>query len=97
MPVSRAIAQYKINAFLSFNFLSGFLVEFISFPVTAGFVSAAAITIASSQLKSLLGIKGSGNEFLESWGNLFHNIQDTRAGDVTLGICTILLLLIAQV
>jgi sodium-independent sulfate anion transporter 11 len=97
MHVSRAIAQYKINAFLSFNFLSGFLVEFISFPVTAGFVSAAAITIASSQLKSLLGIKGSGNEFLESWGNLFRNIQDTRAGDVTLGICTILLLLIAQV
>lgn len=74
----------------------GFLVEFISFPVTAGFISAAALTIASSQLKSLLGIKGSGNDFLESWGNLFHNIQDTRAGDVTLGACTIVLLLIAQ-
>jgi sodium-independent sulfate anion transporter 11 len=72
-------------------------VEFISFPITAGFISAAAITIASSQLKNLLGIKGSGNEFLESWENLFHNIQDTRAGDVTLGVCTILLLLIGRV
>lgn len=71
--------------------------EFISFPVTAGFVSAAALTIASSQLKSLLGIKGSGNEFLESWKNVFHNIQDTRAGDITLGVCTIILLLIGQV
>jgi sodium-independent sulfate anion transporter 11 len=72
-------------------------VEFISFPVTAGFISAAAVTIASSQLKNLLGIKGSGNEFLEAWKNLFENIQDTRAGDVTLGVCTLLLLLIARV
>jgi len=72
-------------------------VEFISLPVTAGFISAASVTIASSQLKNLLGIKGSGNEFLESWENLFKNIQDTRAGDVTLGVCTILLLLIGRV
>jgi sodium-independent sulfate anion transporter 11 len=77
--------------------LSGFLVEFISFPVTAGFISAASITIGSSQLKSLLGIKGSGNEFLESWENLFKNIQDTNPGDVTLGVCTIILLLLGRV
>ncbi|XP_033611674.1 sodium-independent sulfate anion transporter-like isoform X4 [Cryptotermes secundus] len=74
----------------------GFLVEFISFPVTAGFISAAAITIASSQLKSLLGIKGDGHSFLESWENLFHHIQDTKPGDVTLGICTVVLLLIGR-
>jgi len=72
-------------------------VQFISFPVTAGFMSAAALTIASSQLKGLLGIKGSGHDFLEAWKNVFKNIQDTRAGDVTLGACTIVLLLIAQV
>jgi len=72
-------------------------VEFISVPVTAGFISAAAVTIASSQLKNLLGIPGSGNEFLASWENLFNNIQDTRAGDVTLGVCTIVLLLIGRV
>ncbi|XP_021915006.1 sodium-independent sulfate anion transporter-like isoform X2 [Zootermopsis nevadensis] len=74
----------------------GFLVEFISLPVIAGFISAAAITIASSQLKSLLGIKGSGNDFLESWENLFNNIQNTQPGDVTLGVCTIILLLIGR-
>ena len=71
--------------------------EFISFPVTAGFISAAAVTIASSQLKNLLGIKGSGNEFLESWENFFNHVQETKAGDVTLGVCTILLLLIGRV
>jgi sodium-independent sulfate anion transporter 11 len=72
-------------------------VEFISFPVTAGFISAAAITIASSQLKSFLGIKGGGHSFLESWENLFNHVQDTKPGDVTLGICTVVLLLIGQV
>ena len=35
----------------------GFLIDFISVPVIAGFTSAAAITIASSQVKSLLGLK----------------------------------------
>jgi sodium-independent sulfate anion transporter 11 len=84
-------------SFWVYVFLSGFLVEFISLPVTAGFISAAAITIASSQLKGLLGIKGSGHSFMESWENLFNNIQDTRLGDMTLGVCTILLLLIGRV
>ncbi|PSN38149.1 Sodium-independent sulfate anion transporter [Blattella germanica] len=76
---------------------TGFLIEFISIPVTAGFISAAAITIASSQVKSLLGIGGSGNEFIESWKNIFNRIGETRAGDVTLGLCTIVLLLIGRI
>ncbi|KAJ9600805.1 hypothetical protein L9F63_001017, partial [Diploptera punctata] len=74
----------------------GFLVEFISVPVTAGFISAAAITIASSQVKSLLGIGGQGNEFIESWENIFKNIGNTEVGDLVLGLCTIVVLLIGQ-
>ena len=35
----------------------GFLIDFISVPVIAGFTSAAAITIATGQVKALLGIK----------------------------------------
>ena len=35
----------------------GFVIDFISVPVTAGFTSAAAITIASGQVKSLFGLK----------------------------------------
>ena len=34
----------------------GFLIDFISVPVIAGFTSAAALTIASGQWKSLLGL-----------------------------------------
>ena len=77
--------------------MTGFLVEFISLPVTSGFISAAAITIASSQIKSILGIGGKGNEFVESWSNVFSNIGNTNVGDLVLGLCTIVLLLIGQV
>ncbi|XP_050079477.1 sodium-independent sulfate anion transporter-like [Anopheles maculipalpis] len=72
----------------------GFLVQFISFPVTAGFTSAAAITIASSQVKSLLGIPGQSNEFLDSWINVFEHLQDIRLWDSVLGVSTIIILLI---
>lgn len=74
----------------------GFLVEFISLPVTSGFISAAAITIASSQVKSILGIGGKGNEFIESWENIFKHIGQTQTGDLVLGLCTIILLLVGQ-
>ncbi|XP_052890352.1 sodium-independent sulfate anion transporter-like [Anopheles moucheti] len=72
----------------------GFLVQFISYPVTAGFTSAAAITIATGQMKSLLGIPGQSNEFLDSWINVFEHIQDIRLWDSVLGVSTIIILVI---
>nr|XP_019556156.2 LOW QUALITY PROTEIN: sodium-independent sulfate anion transporter-like [Aedes albopictus] len=72
----------------------GFLVQFISMPVTAGFTSAAAITIASGQVKSLLGLPGKSNEFLDSWENVIHNIHQTKLWDSLLGIGTIVVLLL---
>ena len=44
--------MYTMDHFLSL----GFVIDFISVPVIAGFTSAAAITIASGQIKGLLGI-----------------------------------------
>jgi MFS superfamily sulfate permease-like transporter len=38
------------------SMFAGFLIDFISMPVIAGFTSAACITIASGQVKSLLGL-----------------------------------------
>lgn len=72
----------------------GFLIQFISLPVTAGFTSAAAITIASGQLKSLFGIPGKSNEFIESWINVFKNIHEIRLWDSVLGVSTIVVLLL---
>jgi len=45
-----------IIVFICGNLRLGFLIDFISQPVIAGFTSGAAITIASGQIKSLLGL-----------------------------------------
>uniref|UniRef100_A0AAG5CND9 STAS domain-containing protein n=1 Tax=Anopheles atroparvus TaxID=41427 RepID=A0AAG5CND9_ANOAO len=74
----------------------GFLVQFISMPVTAGFTSAAAITIASGQVKALLGLPGRSNEFLDSWVNVYINIGETKLWDALLGIATIVVLLMLR-
>lgn len=78
-----------------FGFLNlGFLVNFISSPTIAAFVSAATITIGSGQIKPLLGIKsGSSNGFVESWINVVEHIDETRLSDASLGLVTLILLI----
>jgi sodium-independent sulfate anion transporter 11 len=69
--------------------------------VTAGFTSAAAVTIASSQVKDLLGIrvpKGHGSKIpglVGTWTDVVNNIGTTRYQDAILGIvcCVVLLLM----
>ncbi|KAJ8873615.1 hypothetical protein PR048_024433 [Dryococelus australis] len=79
------------------GFLSmGFLVEFISVPVTSGFTSAAAVTIACMQFKSLLGYGGNSDSFLEAWHNLTVRIQHSSLWDSVLGLATIVILLLAR-
>lgn len=65
--------------------------------MTVGFTTAAALTIGSSQVKSLLGLKGSTNAFLESWMRVFTYYQETRLWDAVLGACTIFILLVLKV
>lgn len=67
----------------------GFLVQFISLPVTAGFTTAAALQIGSVQVKSLLGIAGRSTEFLDAWVHVFTNIGRTQLWDAVLGISTV--------
>nr|CAD7202873.1 unnamed protein product [Timema douglasi] len=43
----------------------GFLIDFISGPVSVGFTSAAAIIIATTQIKDLLGLSFPGSKFLD--------------------------------
>ncbi|XP_026317607.1 sodium-independent sulfate anion transporter-like isoform X2 [Hyposmocoma kahamanoa] len=71
----------------------GFLVEFVSLPVVSGFTSAAAITIASSQIKGLLGLKFSAESFLGTWEGVFKHILETRLQDTLLSlVCCITLI-----
>ncbi|KAF4513952.1 UNVERIFIED_CONTAM: hypothetical protein B566_EDAN018188, partial [Ephemera danica] len=74
----------------------GFLVDLISMPVLAGFMSAGAISIASSQIAPLLGVKSSGSSFLEYWRNVIERISETRLWDPILGVICIAFLLILK-
>lgn len=75
----------------------GFIVEFISQPVITGFTNAAALQIASSQLKALLGLNGSaGHVFYESIINFFQHITTIQLWDSVLGITTIITLLLLK-
>lgn len=71
----------------------GFLVEFVSLPVVSGFTSAAAVTIASSQLKGLLGLQFQSDTFIGTWKGFFDHIGDTRMADTLLSLsCCIVLM-----
>ncbi|XP_061387889.1 sodium-independent sulfate anion transporter [Musca vetustissima] len=74
----------------------GVLVRFISVPVTTGFTTAAAITIASGQINNLFGIKSPSNEFLESWENFFTHIGEAKLNDSLLGVITLVVLLLMR-
>ncbi|XP_069957440.1 sodium-independent sulfate anion transporter [Cherax quadricarinatus] len=76
----------------------GFLINFISLPVISGFTSAAAIIIASSQLKLLFGLRLKTKGLINTWVKVFSNIQDLRWQDLTLGlICIVVLFLLKEV
>ena len=76
----------------------GFLIEFFSVPVIAGFTSAAAISIASGQVEKLFGLTVTNKTeipgVIGDYVNVFENIDTFRWQDFTLGtICMVLLLL----
>lgn len=75
----------------------GFIIDFVSGPVAAGFTSSLAFTIVASQLKSILGIKASGSTFLKMVQSLAVNIGDTKLGDVILGVSCMVFLFFFRV
>lgn len=82
---------------ITYDFSGFILVEFFSYPVIAGFTTAAALNIGSSQIKSLFGIKGKSDTFLGAWIKVFEHIAETRQWDALLGVCTIIFLVFAKV
>ncbi|GJQ72263.1 hypothetical protein Trydic_g3354 [Trypoxylus dichotomus] len=72
----------------------GFLVDFISVPAVVGLTSAAAILIASSQLRSVFGLPGLGSgSFIGAWKHFFQNSSNINLWDTALSICCCLFLL----
>ncbi len=78
-------------AFLSGGFLVllgvfrlGFLANFLSHPVIAGFITASGLLIATSQLKHLLGVSAGGHTLPEMLASIWASLGQVNG--ITLGI-----------
>jgi SulP family sulfate permease len=70
----------------------GFLANFLSHPVIAGFISASGIIIALSQLKHILGIPAQGDNLLHLSASLVHGLGDTNLPTLYIGVSVLVFL-----
>ncbi|MHA6324240.1 SulP family inorganic anion transporter [Roseivivax sp. CAU 1753] len=80
-------------AFLSGGFLLilgvfrlGFIANFLSHPVIAGFITASGILIATSQIKHILGVDASGHTLPEMLGSLVTHLGQTSVATLIIGV-----------
>ncbi|KAI9080473.1 hypothetical protein K1719_037587 [Acacia pycnantha] len=76
----------------------GFIIDFLSKAILIGFMAGAAIIVSLQQLKSLLGI----THFTPQMGlipvmtSVFHNIHEWSWQTIVMGLCFLVLLLLAR-
>ncbi|MCX7215669.1 MAG: sulfate permease [Burkholderiales bacterium] len=56
----------------------GFLANFLSHPVISGFISASGLLIALSQMKTIMGVKAEGHNFIELLNSLIHQASSVH-------------------
>jgi len=64
----------------------GFLANFLSHPVISGFISASGLLIAASQLKTLMGVKAEGHNFLELAQALIAQVPNIHSLTLVVGV-----------
>ena len=64
----------------------GFIANFLSHPVIAGFITASGLLIAASQLKHVLGVDASGHTLPETVAALFQALGETNFYTLTIGV-----------
>ena len=63
----------------------GFLANFLSHPVISGFISASGLLIAASQIKTIMGVKAEGHNFIELVHALVLQVPNTHLLTLTIG------------
>jgi SulP family sulfate permease len=63
----------------------GFLANFLSHPVISGFISASGLLIAASQIKTIMGVKAEGHNFIELVHALALQVPNTHLLTLTIG------------
>ncbi len=75
----------------------GALINFISRSVLTGFTAGAAILIATSQMKDVLGIEiPSGSSFFATWYSIFEQLPQTNQYVFAIGILTIIIAVVLK-
>ena len=70
-------------------FRLGFLANFLSHPVIAGFITASGVLIATSQMKHIFGIGAHGHALPELVGSLLENQHLTNPITLFIGLTTV--------
>jgi SulP family sulfate permease len=70
----------------------GFLANFLSHPVISGFISASGLIIAASQLKTLMGVKADGHNFVALLWTLAGQAPNTHMLTLAIGVLATLFL-----
>ncbi|WP_424939854.1 SulP family inorganic anion transporter [Aliiroseovarius sp. S253] len=70
-------------------FRLGFLANFLSHPVIAGFITASGLLIATSQLKHILGIEAHGHSLIDLFGSLFSHLGQTNLITLVIGAASV--------
>lgn len=97
--IAYAIALALLVGMIQFSmgvFRLGFLVNFLSHPVVAGFTSAAAIIIGVSQFKHIFGVKASGEKFLDIVSQLYGQIANTNWITLAIGVAAVVILILIK-
>ncbi len=88
-----ALAMVSGLLLLAMGFLKlGFMANFLSHPVIAGFITASGLQIAAGQLGPVLGIHAEGESFLDIVISLWHTISNTHIITAAIGIGSLIFL-----
>jgi SulP family sulfate permease len=75
----------------------GFLANFLSHSVVSGFISASGLLIAASQIKTLMGVQASGDNFFALVWSLLQQIPNTNVLTLVVGaLATVFLFWVRQ-
>jgi sulfate permease, SulP family len=88
-----ALAMVSGLLLLAMGFLKlGFMANFLSHPVIAGFITASGLQIAAGQLGPVLGIHAEGESFLDIVISLWQTISSTHLITAAIGVGSLIFL-----
>lgn len=86
-PVAITLAFLSGAMLLAMGLLRlGFIANFLSHPVISGFITASALLIAASQLKTLMGVQAQGHHFADLMLDLVRQAPHTDLRTLTVGV-----------